>query len=64
MTDTEILDFLEESIEERTKDRRWSPNYMVNIGTISFSVGPAQPLTFRELVKEARLKQITERLRK
>ena len=63
MTDTEILDFLEASIEVRRDDVRWGNDYLCQIGKTQFVLGPSQPLSFRELVEQAALKQITYRLK-
>jgi len=62
MTDTQILDFIEKSIERRSEDARWAQDYMCFMGTIAFSLGPKQPKPFRELVQQAQLNEITNRL--
>jgi len=66
MTDTEILDFCEASIKERMADGRWnSQPTKCHIGTASITLYDRKDArTLRELLVEARLKQITERLMK
>jgi hypothetical protein len=64
MTDTELIDLCEASIKERMDNGRYPPNYMCHIGTMSFSLGTSETRTFRQLLTQAQLDQITRRLTK